>query len=126
MAVMNLTRSPTSSVLRIRVATGLASGLGALLSGVLFLSALFSQSRVLGQTALVVLALSLVGMGATQGWQAYLLFEKGSGTTVDGQPTLRSEQPARPVVWIALLGLLAATHGVVAAFLIWIAVFSGR
>jgi hypothetical protein len=126
MAAMSLSRSPTSSLLRIRVAAALASGLGVPFAGILFLSALFSHSHLLGTAALVALALSLLGFAVIQGWQAYLLFETGSWTTLGGQPTSRTEQPARFVTWVALHGLFATTHCVVATFIVWIAISSGH
>jgi hypothetical protein len=122
MAAMSRTRSARSSVLLIGAVAGIASGLGALLAGMLFLSALFSQSHVLGRAALVALAIGLLGSAVARGSQAYLLSETGSWTTLGGRPASRSEQPAWFVTWVTLHGLLATTYGVAAAFMVWIAI----
>ncbi|HEY2660000.1 MAG TPA: hypothetical protein VGI79_09785 [Caulobacteraceae bacterium] len=123
---MSFTRSATLNFLRIRVVAGLVSGLGGLFAGMLFLSALFLHSHVLGIAALVALAFGLLGIAVTQGWRAYLLFNPGSWTTLGGRPTSRSEQPARFVTWVTLHGLLAATYSTAAGYMIWIAIFPGR
>jgi hypothetical protein len=126
MAAMSFTRSAASSFLRMRAVAGLASGLGVLLAGVLFLSALFSHSRVLGMAALVALAVSLLSVAVIEGWRAHRLLETERWMTFGGRPTSRSEQPAKFVTWVTLHGLLATAYGAAAAFMIWIAFFSGH
>ncbi len=123
---MTLTRSATSSFVRILVAAGLAGALGFLFAVVLFLSALFSHSHVLGMGGLVALAVALLGHGVTQGSRAYLLFEAGSWKTLGGRPTSRSERPRRFVAWVTLHALGAVIHSALAAFMIWIAISSGH
>lgn len=123
---MGFTRSARSSFLRVRVVAGLASGLGLLFAIVLFLSALFLHSHVLGMAALVALAIALLGLAVTKGSWAYLLAETGSWTTLGGRPTSRSEEPGWFVTWVILLGLLAGTESALAAFMVRIAISSGQ
>lgn len=123
---MTFTRSATSSFLRIRVAAGLASGLGFLFAVVLFLTALFSHNRLFGTAALVALAASQVGLAVTWGSRTYLLFETGSWTTLGGRSTSRSEAPGRFVIWVTLHGLFVAIYSALAAFVLWVAIDHGR
>jgi len=124
--MMSFTRPATLNFLRIGVAAGFMSGLGALIAGTLFLAALFLRSHVLVIAALVALAFGLLGLAVMQGWRAYLLFNTGSWRTLGGRLTSRSEQPARFVTWVSLHGLLAATYSTAAGFMIWIAIFSSH
>lgn len=110
MAAMSSTRSATSSFLGIRVVAGLASRPGVLSAGMLFLSALFSHSHLLGMAALVALAVSLLSLALIEGWRAHFLFKAGTRMTLGGRPTSRSEQPARFVTWVTLYGLTAVPH----------------
>ncbi len=123
---MTFTRSPTLRFLRIRVVSGLASGVGALSAGALFLAALFLHSHAVGIAALVALAVSLLALAVTEAGRAFLLFDTGRWTTLGGRPTSRVEQPARFATWVTLHGLFATIYGVAAGFMIWIAISSGH
>jgi hypothetical protein len=126
MAAMSITRSPVSTSLRIRAIVGLASGVGLLFTGVLFLSALFAHIRVLGTAAMVALALSLICIAVFRGWQAHLLFEPGSRTPLDVRPASRRDVPVRRAAWVVVQGLFAAIYALAAVLIIWIAFFSGH
>jgi hypothetical protein len=121
---MKPTLAATSRLLRIRAVAAVAVVLGGLLSGLLLLVALFSHNHLIGRASIVALSSSLLGMGVTQGFQAYLLADGGRWATLNGQLTSRREQPKRFVIWLALHLLYAAIHSTLAAFLIWLAVFS--
>jgi hypothetical protein len=124
--MMSFTRSAALNFLRVGVVAGLVSGFGALVAGMLFLAGLFLRSHALFIAALVALAVGLFGLAVMQGWRAYLLFNMGSWRTLGGRPTSRNEQPARFVTWVTLHGLLAATYGTAAGFMIWTAIFSSH
>lgn len=126
MAAMSFTRSPTLVFLRIRVVAGLASGVGALAAGTLFLGAVFLHSRAVGIAALVALAISLLALAVTEGWRAFLLFDTGRWTTLGGRPTSRSEHPAMFATWVTVHGLFAAINSGAAGYMIWIAISSSR
>ncbi len=107
-----------------RLVAAVAVVLGGLLSGLLFLVALFSHNHLIGKAAIFALASGVLGIGVTQGFQAYVLAQGGTWSTLDGQIASRSEKPKRFVTWLAIHSLFAAIYGALAAFLIWIAVFS--
>jgi hypothetical protein len=121
---MKFTRTATSRLLRIRVVAAEAVALGGLLSGLLFLIALFSHNHLIFRGAIFALSSSMLGLGVTQFFQAYVLGHAGRWSTLDGQITSRIEQPRKFVTWVVLHSLFAAIYGVVAAFLIWTAIFS--
>ena len=123
---MSVKQSATTRLLRIYVIAGFASSLGVLVAVMLFLSALFSHSHVLGATALVALAISLQSIASIQGLSAYFLFKTGTWTTLAGRPASRSKQPTRFAIWVALHSLFAAIYSAAAAVMIWIAMFSGH
>jgi hypothetical protein len=120
---MKSTRVATSRFLRIGMVAAVAVVLGGLLSGLLFLVALFLHNALIGRAAIVALASSSLGIGVTRGIQAYRLADGGRWAALDGQLTSRSEHPKRFATWLTLLSLFAAIHSAVAAFLIWVAIF---
>jgi hypothetical protein len=125
-SAMNIIRSPKSTSLRIRVVVGVVSGVGLLFTGMLFLGALFSHSRLLGTAAMIALALGLTCIAVFRGWQACLFFQTGGRSGLHGQQASRRDPPVQRTAWVVLQGLFAAIYAMAAGLIIWIACFSGH
>jgi hypothetical protein len=90
------------TLLRIRLIAGNVAALAVLLSLALGLGAVVLHLQALFTIALVALAASMLANAFLEGWRAYVLFNSGSWSSLDGRPVSRAQQPSKFKLWVTL------------------------
>jgi hypothetical protein len=92
---------------------------GALLTGILFLAALFSHQAVLASAALLALIAGMLGNTVIGVWGAWALWHSGAWMGLDGKRHTRVERPGAFRTLLVGHLFIAVVWGVATSYLTW-------
>ena len=104
---------------RVRVIAGAVAVLGVLLALALGLGAVFFHQQAFVTAALTALVAAMLANATSEVWRAYVFFNSGSWTSLDGRQVSRAQQPLKFRLWLTLHLAFAAIWTIGAACLIW-------